>query len=397
MQIPVNNRESGSTLHSFVIILVFLISVVASAAEVFAIDLLVPDEFFTIDEAMNFAEPGDTVIVKPGTYNERIKIKEGVSLVSFAGPDGNDLVDGPGKKKVLRRTLRTIIDGSGITAPGYLISFPTETTAAMALDGFTVINMPKYISGLNLFLVQIRGCSPKVENNIFANNKSWGGVLSTGLGIGMGPALETVARPVIRNNVVYGNSGPGIANGANSAALISNNEIFGNLFPDAAIRKRNAPCIGMREYARPIIENNECYNNGDGIGGINLSSHEDTIIIRNNIVYNNKHGGIGMRALGGADTDVKILIKNNTISGNAEGGIRLLKLDNGTIVDNHIFDNKKPGITCYHVDNLVIERNEIHGNLAAGIRLLDVYSASVRHNRLYRNVTAGIDFIGWEK
>jgi hypothetical protein len=126
MQIPVNNRESGSTLHSFVIILVFLISVVASAAEVFAIDLLVPDEFFTIDEAMNFAEPGDTVIVKPGTYNERIKIKEGVSLVSFAGPDGNDLVDGPGKKKVLRRTLRTIIDGSGITAPGYLISFPTN-------------------------------------------------------------------------------------------------------------------------------------------------------------------------------------------------------------------------------------------------------------------------------
>jgi len=397
MQPPVNNRESGSTLHYLVISLVFLLSVLASAAEVFAIDLLVPDEFFTIDEAMNFAEPGDTVIVKPGTYNERIKIKEGVSLVSFAGPDGNDLVDGPGKKKVLRRTLRTIIDGSGITTPGYLIRFPTDTKAAMALDGFTVINMPKYISGLNLFLVQIRGCSPRVENNIIANNQSFGGVLSTGLGLAMGPVLETVARPVIRNNVLYGNHGPGIANGPNSAALISNNEIFGNLFPDAALRRRNAPCIGMREYARPIIENNECYNNGDGIGGINLTSHDDTLIIRNNILYDNKHGGIGMRALGGADTDIKILIENNTISGHAEGGIRLLKLDNVKIVDNHIFDNRKTGVICYHVDNLLMERNEIHGNQAAGIRLLDVYSATLRHNRIYRNVTAGIDFIGWEK
>jgi parallel beta-helix repeat protein len=267
----------------------------------------------------------------------------------------------------------------------------------MSLDGFTVINMPKYVSGVSLFLVEIRGCSPRVENNIFANNQSWGGVLSTGLGLGMGPALETVARPIIRNNVIYGNYGPGIANGANSAALISNNEIFGNLFPGAEIRRRDAPCIGIREYARPLIENNECYNNGDGIGGINLSSHEDTLIIRNNIVYDNKEGGIGMRALGGADTNIKVLINNNTISGNTEGGIRLFKLDNAQIIDNHIFDNRKSGIICYHVDNLLIEGNEINGNLAAGIRLLDVYSATVRHNRIFQNVTGGMDLIGWEK
>jgi len=397
MQLTVIKRESESTLHSLVINLVFLLSVIVSTAEVFAIDLVVPDEYFTIGEAMEFAESGDTVIVMPGTYNEQIDIKEGINLVSFAGPDGNDLVDGPGKKKVLRRTLRTIIDGTGITTPGYLISFPTDTKASMALDGFTVINMPKYISGVSLFLLEIRGCSPRVENNIFANNQSWGGVLATGAGLGMGPALDTVARPVIRNNVVYGNSGPGIANGANSAALISNNEIFGNLFPDAVVRRRDAPCIGMREYARPIIENNECYNNGDGVGGINLTSHDDTLIIRNNIIYDNKHGGIGMRALGGADTDIKILIENNTIFGNAEGGIRLQKLDNVKIVNNNVYDNRKAAVTCYHIGNLLIERNEIHENLATGIRLLDVSSAAVRHNRIYRNVTGGIDFIGWEK
>jgi hypothetical protein len=166
-------------------ILLVLVGILAHGA--MAEDVFVPDDYPSIGEAMNSANFGDTVYVKPGTYNERIEIKEGVNLVSFAGPDGNDLVDGPGHKKVLRRAVRTIIDGTGLKTPGYLVSFPKETTAPMRLDGFTIVNMPKYVTGLRLFLVEIRGCSPEVMNNILAKNRSWGGMLSTGLGIGMGP------------------------------------------------------------------------------------------------------------------------------------------------------------------------------------------------------------------
>ncbi len=140
----------------------------ASSAE--AIELLVPDDYFSIMEAMEEAYEGDTVLVYPGTYYERIVLKEGVNLVSYDGEDGNALVDGPGLKKVLRRTLRTIIDGSELEEAGYLIQFPTEAVAPMRVDGFTFQNMPKYISGINLFLMEIRGCSPLVENNIFTGN-----------------------------------------------------------------------------------------------------------------------------------------------------------------------------------------------------------------------------------
>ncbi len=376
---------------------IFLILAILLPQGALAEDIFVPDDYATIGEAMGSAGMGDTVYVKPGTYNERIEIKEGVNLVSFAGTDGNDLVDGPGNKKVLKRAVRTIIDGTGLEAPGYLVSFAKDTTAPMRLDGFTMVNMPKYVSGINLFVVEIRGCSPEVVNNIVAKNRSWGGMLSTGLGLGMGPPLETVAKPIIRSNVIYDNHGPGISNGPNSAALIADNEIFDNQFPNATDKDPDAPGIGLREYARPVIENNVCFRNGAGIGGRYLDSHAQPLVIRGNIVYHNRRAGISLRALGGAGTNIKAVIENNQIYGNLKAGMRLSKIDKADIAYNTVFDNRRAGIGLYNVDEAIIEDNEIFGNLTAGMRLLNVPAAALRRNHIYDNVTAGIDFIGWQK
>ncbi|MBW2171559.1 MAG: right-handed parallel beta-helix repeat-containing protein [Deltaproteobacteria bacterium] len=306
-------------------------------------------------------------------------------------------MDGPGNKKVLKRTARTIIDGTGIESPGYLVSFPKDTTAPMRLDGFTIMNMPKYVSGINLFLMEIRGCSPEVVNNIVTKNRSWGGILSTGLGMGMGPPLETVAKPVIRNNVIYDNFGPGISNGPNSAALVADNEVFDNRFPDAADEDPDAPGIGVREYARPIIENNVCYRNGSGVGGINLDSHEQALVIRNNVFYENRRGGIGLRGLGGDNTHIVAVIEKNKVYGELRAGMRLSKLDKVDVTNNTVFDNRRAGIIFLNVDEAILEDNEIYGNLTAGVRLFNVPSAILRGNHIYENVTAGIDFVGWQE
>jgi hypothetical protein len=360
-------------------------------------DIWVSHDETTIGEAIEDASFGDTVYVRPGIYNERIQMKEGVSLVSYAGIDGNELVDGPGNKKVLKRTLRTIIDGTGIEAPGYLVSFPKDTTAPMRLDGFTIMNMPKYQSGIPLFVIEIRGCSPEVVNNIVAKNRSWGGMLSTGLGIGMGPPLQTVAKPIIRNNVVYDNHGPGISNGPNSAALVVDNEVFENQFLGATDEDKDAPGIGIREYARPVIENNVCYRNGSGVGGINLDSQDEPLIIRNNNLYNNRRAGIGLMALGGPDANVKAVIENNKIRGNLKAGISLSKLDEVHIKYNSVFDNRKAGVTFFNVDKAIVEDNEIRGNLTVGIRLFNVPAAALRRNHIYHNLTAGVDVVGWQE
>jgi parallel beta-helix repeat protein len=42
--------------------------------------LVVPDQYKTIQSAINAAKAGDTVYVRPGTYNEAVKFKEGITL-----------------------------------------------------------------------------------------------------------------------------------------------------------------------------------------------------------------------------------------------------------------------------------------------------------------------------
>jgi len=393
-----NNREDIFSIMRLKFGFVILFLAIALTNGAMAKDIFVPDDHPTIGEAFNAAAFGDTVYVKAGTYKERIKIKEGVNLVSFAGADGNDLVDGPGNKKVLRRTLRTIIDGSGLRTAGYLISFPQESSAPMRLDGFTIQNLPKYRDP-NIFLVEIRASSPEVVNNILTGNRSWGGILSTGLGAGMGPALKREARPVIRNNVIYDNYGSGISNAPNAAALIMDNELFGNRFPNADEAKGElvAAGIGVREDGRPIIDNNVCYLNGVGIGGLNLASHDRELIIRNNILYDNKTAGIGLRPNGSAESNIRVVIENNKVYGNLQGGIRMSKMDSVVIRYNTVFQNKQSGLMCTNVGEVSIEDNEIYGNQTAGIRLLDVPAVTVRRNYIYRNATAGIDFIGWDR
>jgi len=377
---------------------VILLVVFLSASDcVLADELVVPDDYDTIMDAMEEAESGDIVVVKEGVYFERVKITDGVSLVSYAGEDGDELVDGPGHRKVLRRALRTIIDGSEIEDPEYLVSFPYDTPSEMRIDGFTIRNLPKFISGVNLFMLEVRGCSPEVVNNILYGNRSWGGMLNTGLGVGMGPALETTARPIVANNVIYGNDGPGIANGANSAALISDNEVFNNGFPGASNDDSDAAGIGMRSFARPVIENNDVYSNGAGIGALNLEDYTEVLYIRGNKLYNNRRAGIGLRIIDGTRTNITVVIENNQINGNLKAGIMLAKVDNVTIRFNTIYDNRKAGVIGTNLDDLTINNNEIYSNLTAGVRLLDVPVVTMRGNHIYRNATAGVDFIGWAR
>ncbi len=377
--------------------LVLLLCTLGVVAGLRAGELIVPDDYFSISEAMAEAAYGDTVVVMPGVYNERVVIREGVSLVSWDGDGGNDLVEGPGMNKVLRRTLRTIIDGSDIEEPGYLVSFPKDTTAPMRLDGFTLRNMPRYVSGVQLFMLEIRGCSPTVVNNILTGNQSWGGMLSTGLGIGMGPALDTTARPLIADNVIYNNRGPGISNGSNSAAMIRNNEIFDNAFAGKTARMRAAPGIGIREFGRPVIDSNLCYRNGSGIGAINFDSNAQPLVIRNNVIFNNRRAGIALRGIGGVKTDIRAVVENNQVYGNLTSGMRFSKMDRVIVRYNAVYNNRRSGLGFYNLAEVVIEDNEVYGNLTSGIRLLDVGSGTLRRNHVYRNTTAGIDLISWKK
>jgi hypothetical protein len=76
--------------------------------------ITVPDDYKSIQAAINAAGSGDVVLVKPGTYYELLVMKDGVKVVSDSADGGDELVPVEGAMlKLPRRALRTIIDGSG--------------------------------------------------------------------------------------------------------------------------------------------------------------------------------------------------------------------------------------------------------------------------------------------
>ncbi|MCL6582282.1 MAG: right-handed parallel beta-helix repeat-containing protein [bacterium] len=355
-------------------------------------DIFVPEDFPTIQEAIDASEFGDSVRVRPGIYYERVVIKAGISLISDSGPEGERLVKGPGEKQVLQRALQTIIDGSKLDPPDYLVSFQKESTAPMKLDGFTIRNLPtKAID--KLYLVEVRGCSAAVIiNNIICQNHSkgkGGGLLLTGLGPSMGPPLETVAKPTVQHNVIYDNFGTGIANGPNSMALIQDNEIFNNHFPQAKDKEQDAPGIGIREYARPRILHNLCYQNGSGIGGLDLVSHDQPIVIQGNILRHNWRAGISLTAINNQQKHIVASIEENEVYGNLKAGIRLENISEATIRGNQVNHNLRAGIAVHGGGVIRIIQNSILGNISAGL-VIEAQKALIEQNRIGYNLDAGI-------
>ena len=80
--------------------LVFYISASSPAAT-----LHVPQDYKTIQAAIEAANTGDIVVVSAGTYKERIVLKPGITLKS----DGDNAKGRLG----LKRAAMTIIDGGG--------------------------------------------------------------------------------------------------------------------------------------------------------------------------------------------------------------------------------------------------------------------------------------------
>ena len=75
------------------------------------ITLNVPEEYTSIQSALNAAGTGDTVLVQPGTYTENIFWPEtnGIKLIS-AGDSSNTIIDGGGVSVVIYSNTQNLID-----------------------------------------------------------------------------------------------------------------------------------------------------------------------------------------------------------------------------------------------------------------------------------------------
>jgi len=356
----------------------------------------VPDDYETIQAAIDAAQDGNVVLVDEGTYYENINFKgKAITVASQFYMDGDT-----------SHISKTIIDGSQPSNPdsGSVVYFISGEDTTSILYGFTITNGTgteiQYTSegvtydaraggGIICWNSGGRFISNKIINNIFSDESDamGGGFFAGDLGSDEWVILENNQIKNNHINAVYFAAGGGIAlvcNGKIVENVISYNSCISTEFeangggvkiasestssPRTVIIQDNTITHNFAEgkqvtghqsskgggivnhYCKVIIIGNEIsYNrlgsvgNGDAYGaGINFNRpRSGSIISGNTISYNTIDEGITGGGGGIRIYNLKMQIINNIISGNSAfngGGIYLLnsysKVINNTIVGN---------------------------------------------------------------
>ena len=243
--------------------------VVAPASEVY----IVPDDFLTITEAINASLDGDTILVKPGTYVERVLITDKmVTLKSTAGPEvtildrsdiGTTVGLGDGvifegftvRNSVASWSSQTLLGARSSTVSGNIFELTTAKGVGLSFDTIFENNILR--NGENcteVMTIRSRG-SQRIQNNLFIDNDC------TALRVEVRPEYpyEAVRAPKVINNTFVGNR--------------------------RAVRIRNHDPVPDARYRNNLIVGNEVGVTTSMITGENLPDWQNNLVFGNDVDY----------------------------------------------------------------------------------------------------------------
>ena len=197
----------------------------------------VPDDYPTIQNAINARVSYDEIVVRPGTYYENINFQgKEITVRSEGGP------------------AVTVIDGGG---PGSVVAFTSGEESAALLQGFTITNGDSDWEGGGIWFENFS--SPTVDDCIITNNNS--DLYGAG-GIFCNESSPTITNCIISNNTCDFGRG-GIFLTWYSSPTIANCTISSNIGTDG-----HGAGIYCYYYSAPTITN--CIitgNRATGYGG----------------------------------------------------------------------------------------------------------------------------------
>jgi parallel beta-helix repeat protein len=205
-------------------------------------------DFATITEGVGDASPGDTILVCPGTYHERVTISTSGLTLRAKGAPGDVVVDGdigPAGTAALH-----LVDVSGVTIEGFTVREGHEADILLDnADGNTIRKNVTTAAGHDGIELRLASAGNLIEHNVAIDNLAF-----NACGIQIRDAGST-GNLVRHNETINNNWGIRIGLGA------TGNVVFDNL-------SLNNRFIGILNFAGGndnVIESNQAFGNPTGI------------------------------------------------------------------------------------------------------------------------------------
>jgi hypothetical protein len=346
----------------------------------------IPSDYPSIQEGIDAATDGDTVLVSEGTYYERIDFSgKPISVVSnfiftqdsltimntiinadtlilgysdignvvsfTSGEDSRSLLKGFTITKGTGRKEDDTYMGGGIYC---VSSSPTIESNYILENSASYPGLPQYTDGCGGG-IYLKDCTPIVRFNSIKRNEAFGMDYYWIVGEGGGIYVEGCQSGVIQNNIIMNNEtgcwGAGIYC-EDSQVLIRENRI-----------EENVPYAsggGIYCYNSSLeIANNTIKRNNEG--GILCDNNSNAMIIGNVIVGN--EDGCGIFIAESSPTILNNSIQNNSFFVLSEGGgIIFLYDSHPTIANNIIAENRCIGLSGDLTCNPIIDYNDVWDN-----------------------------------
>ena len=387
------NKRCGILIVSVTILVLCFVG--TASATNWSVDGSGVADFTGIQDAINNASDGDTIIVHSGVYYENVAVDKSVTLRGIGQP----VVDARGWGNAITLTA------DGITLEGFSI-----TNAGRPFYSGYMISIICPIDSSGIFLDNSR-------NNKITNNKVIGNTYG-GICLDNSSNNTITGNNVCNNNVkgiwlydssnnnnitgnnVYNNNWGGI----NLSFFSNNNTITGNTFVNDGLsvhdsyqntvedntvndkplvyledvsdyKVEDAGQIILRNCTNITVENLDLSNTSVGIELLNTKDSN----ILNNTVCNNR-GGIGLSYSSNNNT-----ITGNNVNNNNEHGISLYYSSNNTITGNNASNNNDDGIYLDYSSNNTITGSNASNNNDDGINIRDSSNNTITGNNVRNN------------
>lgn len=320
-------------------------------------------QFPTIQEAIDFANPGDTINVAAGTYNPTSTIVINKNNLVLQGPQANvDPRPSYGSTRTAGSASEAVIDGS-----------PNNLSVIIAVDADNVvINGLEVKSGTSDMITQGQHYWPSAHSGTTVKYC----IIHDGRG-DEGVQLKKCSGGVLEYNYVFeiadAGDGLNIAD-ASSYGVIRYNEVAGVHGENAAIYIYGAEHM---EIISNLVRDSGIGGN-DGIKVGNKSGGDATkqnVLVKDNIIHGITQDGISVYMSG-------VTVEGNEIygCGSENGAIYLaFAITNITIQNNSVHDNVLNPLVKPHVGGIGIESP------------VDAANVHINNNNIYNNTPYGVN------